>query len=67
MASSVRVDLTSGPRVVVGTAAEFIFKVGRSVLGPERVPTARGNAWAAVCADRERARVRDEVAQTRLR
>jgi hypothetical protein len=67
MASSVRVDLTSGPRVVVGTAAELIFKVGRSVLGAERVPTARANAWAAVCADRERARARDEVAQTWLR
>ena len=67
MASSVRVDLASGPRVVVGTAAEFIFKVGRSVLGAERVPTARANAWAAVCADRERARVREEVAQTRFR
>jgi hypothetical protein len=59
--------LTSGPRVVVGTAADLIFKVGRSVLGAERVPTARANAWAAVCADRERARVREEVAQTWLR
>ena len=67
MASSVRFELTSGPRVVVGTAADLIFKVGRSVLGAERVPTARANAWAAVCADRERARVREEVAQTWLR
>jgi hypothetical protein len=61
MTSPVRVDLSTGPRVVVGTAADLIFRVGCSVLGAERVPTARANAWAAVCADRERARVRDEV------
>jgi len=47
--------------VVVGTAADLIFRVGRSVLGAERVPTAQANAWAAVCADRERARIRAEV------
>jgi hypothetical protein len=55
------VDLSAGPRVVVGTAADLIFRVGRSVLGPSRVPTARANAWAAVCEDRERARVRAEI------
>jgi hypothetical protein len=59
MTSPVR-DLSAGPRAVVGTAADLIFKVGRSVLGPERIPTARANAWAAVCADRERAKLRDQ-------
>jgi hypothetical protein len=57
------VDLSAAPRAVVGTAAELIYRVGRSVLGPEKLPTAKGNAWAAVCADRERAREREEVAR----
>lgn len=61
MTSPVRVDLSTGPRVVVGRAAEIIYRLGRSVLGAERVPTARANAWAAVCADRERARAREEI------
>jgi hypothetical protein len=55
------VDLSAAPRVVVGAAAELIDLVGRSVLGPKWMPTAKANAWAAVCADRERARVRAEV------
>jgi hypothetical protein len=55
------VDFSAGPRVLVGTAADLIFRVGRSVLGEDRMSTARDNAWAAVCADRERARVRAEV------
>lgn len=55
------VDITAGPRAVIATAADLLFMVGRSVLGPEKVPTAQANAWAAVCADRERARVREEV------
>ena len=59
MTSPVR-DLSAAPRAVVSTAADLIFKVGRSVLGPERIPTARANAWAAVCADRERAKLRDQ-------
>ena len=64
MTSPVRaasVDLSAAPRVVVATAADLIYRVGRTVLGPERVPTAKANAWAAVCADRERARVRVEA------
>lgn len=58
------VELVDAPRMVVGTAADLIFRVGRSVLGPDRMPTAQANAWAAVCADRERARVRAEVARS---
>src|SRR5690349_21635036 len=53
--------LSGAPRAVVGTAADLIYKVGCSVLGPDRLPTAKDNAWAAVCADRERARERAEV------
>jgi hypothetical protein len=56
-------DLSAGPRAVVATAAELIWRVGVSVVGVENLPTAKANAWAAVCADRERAREREEVAQ----
>ena len=59
MATSI--DLTVGPRAVVATAAEVLYRVGCSVLGADKLPTAKSNAWAAVCADRERARERDEV------
>ncbi|GAA3260047.1 hypothetical protein ACFO1B_50570 [Dactylosporangium siamense] len=60
------VDLSSAPRVVVGTAADLIYKVGLSMLGADRVPTAKANAWAAVCADQERARIREENARILL-
>lgn len=63
----VPVGLSAAPRAVVGTAAELIYKVGLSVLGAERVPTAKDNAWAAVCADQERARIREENARILLR
>jgi hypothetical protein len=55
------IDLSAAPRAVVGTAAGLIYRVGCSVLGPENLPTAKSNAWEAVCADRERAREREEV------
>ncbi|WP_426510425.1 hypothetical protein ACPPVO_06930 [Dactylosporangium sp. McL0621] len=64
--SSTPVDISAAPRAVVSTAAELIFRVGRSVLGAERVPTAKANAWAAVCADQERARIREENARILL-
>ncbi|MEU7865929.1 hypothetical protein [Dactylosporangium sp. NPDC049140] len=64
--SSTTVDISAAPRAVVSTAAELIFRVGRSVLGAERVPTAKANAWAAVCADQERARIREENARILL-
>ncbi|GIJ69942.1 hypothetical protein [Virgisporangium ochraceum] len=56
-------DLSAGPRAVVATAAELIWRVGVSMVGAEKLPTAKANAWAAVCADRERAREREEVAR----
>jgi hypothetical protein len=61
MTSTARVDISAGPRAVVGTTAEVLFRVGQSLLGASRMPTARGNAWAAVLADRERARIRAEL------
>ena len=57
------IDLSTAPRVVVATAADLIYRVGCSVVGAEKLPTAKSNAWAAVCADRERARERAEVEQ----
>ena len=57
------IDLSAAPRAVVGTAADLIYRVGCSVLGAEKLPTAKSNAWEAVCADRERAREREEVEQ----
>jgi hypothetical protein len=57
------IDLASGPRAVVATAADLLYRVGCSVLGADRVPTAQANAWAAVCANQERARERDELQQ----
>jgi hypothetical protein len=55
------VDLSAAPRAVIGTAADLIYLVGRSVLGQRRMPTARDNAWAAVCADRRRAQQRADA------
>ena len=64
--SATPVDISAAPRAVVSTAAELIYKVGRSMLGAERMPTAKANAWAAVCADQERARIREEDARVLL-
>ena len=55
------VDISAAPRAVLSTAADLIYRVGRSVLGDGALPTAQGNAWAAVCADQQRARERAEV------
>jgi hypothetical protein len=55
------VDFTAAPRAVIGTAADLLFRVSRSVLGEDRVPTAQANAWAAVLADRQRANERLET------
>jgi hypothetical protein len=57
------VDITAAPRAVIGATAGLIYRVGCSVLGVSRVPTAQSNAWAAVCADRQRAQERAELAR----
>ncbi|HEX6869839.1 MAG TPA: hypothetical protein VF163_01965 [Micromonosporaceae bacterium] len=51
------VDITAAPRAVLRESVRLLYRV----IGEERLGTARGNAWAAVCADRERARERAEV------
>lgn len=53
--------LVAVSRAVVSAAAELAAAVGRTVVGDDRVPTARGNAYEAICADRARARARDEM------
>ncbi len=50
-------DLTAPPRAVLSATVRLLYRV----LGEERLGTARGNAWAAVCADQERAATRAEV------
>jgi hypothetical protein len=55
------VDFTAAPRAVIGATAGILFRVGRSVFGESRLPTAQANAWAAVCADRQRAQERAEL------
>jgi hypothetical protein len=50
-------------RAVVSAAADLVGTVERAVVGDANVRTARGNAWAAICADRARARARDEMDQ----
>jgi len=52
-------DLTAAPRAVLRESVRILYRV----LGEERLGSASGNAWAAVCEDRERARDRAEVAR----
>jgi hypothetical protein len=54
------VDVTAGARALLRESVRMLYRV----LGERRLGTAQGNAWAAVCADRERARQRAEL--TRL-
>lgn len=53
------VDLTAAPRAVLRESVRLLYRV----LGEDRLGTSSGNAWAAVCADRERAHERAEVAR----
>ncbi|GIF76292.1 hypothetical protein [Asanoa siamensis] len=53
--------ITDLPRAVLSAAFGVIDTAQRAVVGDERVRTARGNAWEAICADRARADQRDEV------
>jgi hypothetical protein len=48
-------------RTVCSVASDLAQNVERAVVGPARVRTASSNAWEAVCADRDRARQRDEM------
>jgi hypothetical protein len=55
------IDLTSIPRAVLSVAAGVVHSVERAMVGDARIRTARGNAWEAICADRDRALRRDEI------
>jgi hypothetical protein len=50
-------DLTAAPRAVLRESVRLLYRV----LGEDRLGSASGNAWSAVCADRQRARDRAEV------
>ena len=50
-------DPIAPPRAVLSASVRLLYRV----LGEERLGTARGNAWEAVCADRKRAVARAEV------
>lgn len=52
-------DITAAPRAVLRESVRLIS----FFVGPERLGSARENAWAAVCADRERANDRAELAR----
>ncbi|MEV0395720.1 hypothetical protein AB0I07_21745 [Polymorphospora rubra] len=55
------IGLLSIPRAVLSIATGVVDTVERAMVGEARIRTARGNAWAAVCADRERANQRAEI------
>lgn len=50
-------------RAVVAAAADLAAAVERKLVGDERVVTARGNAWAAIEADRRRSQARHEMSE----
>jgi hypothetical protein len=56
-----QLDITAAPRAVLRESVRFLYRV----LGEDRLRTARGNAWEAVCADRENARERAELNRLR--
>ncbi|MEO3748271.1 hypothetical protein [Plantactinospora sp. B5E13] len=56
------IDLISIPRTVLSVAVTMVQSVERAMVGETRIRTSRGNAWEAICADRERAHRRAEVA-----
>jgi hypothetical protein len=55
------IDVTSIPRAVLSVAVGVVHSVERVMIGDARIRTARGNAWEAICADRDRAHRRDEI------
>lgn len=58
-----QVDITAAPRAVLRESVRLLYRV----LGEDRLRTARGNAWEAVCADRENARERAALNRLRRR
>jgi len=56
-----QVDITAAPRAVLRESVRLLYRV----LGEDRLRTARGNAWEAICADRENARGRAQLDRLR--
>ena len=54
------IDLTAAPRAVLRESVRLLYRL----LGERRLGTAQANAWAAVCADRQRADERAAVSRT---
>ncbi|NUT32009.1 MAG: hypothetical protein HOV79_02935 [Hamadaea sp.] len=52
--------MTAVPRAVIIAGARVLEQIQRA-LGEDHIPTARGNAWEAVCADRARAAARADL------
>lgn len=52
-------DITAAPRAVLRESVRIISLL----VGAERIGSSRDNAWAAVCADRERSFERAELAR----
>ncbi|GAB3142283.1 hypothetical protein GCM10027290_16420 [Micromonospora sonneratiae] len=55
------IDLSSISRAVASVAVGVVHTIERAVVGDAGGRIARDNAWAAVCADRARARRREEI------
>jgi hypothetical protein len=53
--------LAAVSRAVVAAAADLVTNVQRVVVGPEKVRTARDNAWDAMLADRARNQARADL------
>ncbi len=51
------IDVTAAPRALLRESVRLLYRV----LGERRMGSARANAWAAICADREAARTRAET------
>jgi hypothetical protein len=61
--SAPAIGLITIPRAVLSVAAGVVHGVECAVVGDDRVRTARGNAYDAMCADRARAQARHETSR----
>ncbi|MGW0432670.1 hypothetical protein ACWDV4_09010 [Micromonospora sp. NPDC003197] len=55
------IDLAAISRAVTAVAIGVAHTIERAMAGDTAGRTARDNAWAAICADRDRAQQREEV------
>jgi hypothetical protein len=54
-------DITAVPRAFLVLGTRFLDRLQRVLVDEEHISTASGNAWAAVCADRDRAAARADL------